>query len=183
MFLFSKTRLSYFALSYLFVCCIACKSEKQKLTEVIQANEHKLFNDSTKMLNPGVSDEQLTAYKEFANAFPDDSISPAYLFKAADLAHGMKKNREAIEIYKTFISKYPDHPKTAPSLFLEAFIYDSELKQKDTAKIIYKQFLEKYPSHPLASSAKASLAQIEMGLTDEQLVKMFEARMDSTKGK
>ena len=168
--------LAIFLISVLF----SCKSEKQRLTEQIQSNEQKLFNDSTKMLNAQVAADQLTAYQKYASTFPEDSASPAYLFKAADLAHGMRKNREAIDLYKMFITKYPDHGKAAPSLFLEGFIYDSEMKQKDSAKIIYKQFLEKYPTHPLAASAKASLDQIEMGLSDEDLVKMFEAKLDST---
>jgi TolA-binding protein len=94
-----------------------------------------LFNDSTKMLNAKVAEEQLAAYKKYAATFPEDSASPAYLFKAADLAHGMRKNKEAIELYGTFISKYPDHPKSPPSLFLAGFIYDTDLQQKDSAKI------------------------------------------------
>lgn len=157
----------------------SCKSEKQELMEQILSNEQKLFNDSTKMLDPEVALEELAAYQKFASSFPDDTASPGFLFKAADLAHGMKKSRDAVRMYREFISKYPDHSKVATSRFLLAFVYDNELQQKDSAKIFYREFLEKYPDHQLAPSAKASLDQIEMGLTDEELVKMFEARLDS----
>jgi len=161
----------------------SCKSEKQRLAEQIKTGEEKLFNDSTKMLDQKVASDELAAYEKFVSTFPDDTASADYLFKAADLAHGMRRPREAIRLYKDFISRYPTHSKIAASHFLLAFVYDNDLQQKDSAKIFYKEFLEKYPTHQLAPSAKASLDQIEMGLSDEELVKMFEARLDSAKHK
>src|SRR5688572_29793432 len=81
----------------------SCKSEKQKLTEQIEINEQKLFNDSTKALNSAVTNEELAAYRKFVEKFPNDTASPGYLYKAADLAHGMNRNREAIDLYKQFV--------------------------------------------------------------------------------
>jgi TolA-binding protein len=176
-------KVNYLIALFTAITIISCKSEKQKLTEQIQMNEQKLFNDSTRMLNVNVAADELAAYQKYATTFPDDSASPSYLFKAADLAHGLRKNHDAVNLYKTFISKYPDHAKAAPSLFLQGFIYDTEINQKDSAKVIYKEFLTKYPTHPLAASAKASLDQLESGMSDEELVKMFEAKLDTTPSK
>lgn len=168
---------------FILLCLFSCKSEKQKLSEQIKANEEKLFNDSTKMLNPAVAKEELDAYQKFASAYPTDTATPGFLFKAADLANGMRRPREAARLYRELISKYPNHSKIATSYFLLAFVYDNDIKQKDSAKIFYREFLEKFPTHQFAPSAKASLDQIEMGLSDEELVKIFEARLDSAKGK
>lgn len=168
---------------FILLCLYSCKSEKQKLSEQIKANEEKLFNDSTKMLNPAVAKDEFDAYQKFASDYPNDTASPGFLFKAADLASGMRRPREAARLYRELISKYPDHSKIATSYFLLAFVYDNDIKQKDSAKIYYKEFLEKFPTHQFAPSAKASLDQIEMGLSDEELVKIFEARLDSAKAK
>jgi outer membrane protein assembly factor BamD (BamD/ComL family) len=156
-----------------------CKSEKRKQAELIQGNEKILFNDSSKMLNKQLALSQVTLYKEFAEKYPEDSLAPLYLFRAADLAHGMRQDREAMDLYRQFLAKYPSHQKAAASLFLVAFVYDNDFHQTDSAKIKYREFLQKYPEHSLAPSAKAALDQLEMGLTDEQLIKMFEARQDS----
>jgi TolA-binding protein len=161
----------------------SCQSEKEKLTEKIRNNESRLFNDSTKMLDPRIAGETLLQYQKYSESYPEDTASAGYLFKAADLAHGMRKSRDAIRLYKDFIFKYPQHAKVAASYFLMAFVYDNDLHQTDTAKIYYREFLEKFPNHQLAPSAKASLDQIELGLTDEELVKMFEARLDSANKK
>ena len=169
--------------SLLISILFSCKSEKEKLVEQIKKQESQLFNDSTKMLDPRIADETLQGYEKFARTFPEDTAAPGYLFKAADLAHGIKKSSDAVRLYKDFIFKYPQHPKVAASYFLMAFVYDNDMHNKDSAKIYYKEFLEKFPNHQLAPSAKASLDQIEMGLTDEELVRMFEARLDSANKK
>lgn len=166
-----------------FTILFSCKSEKEKLSELIKANEEKLFNDTTKMLNPAIAIDELANYQKFVTAWPDDTASAGYLFKAAELANGLRKHRDAARLYREFISKYPDHSKAATGRFLLAFVYDNDLRQKDSAKIYYREFLEKYPTHQFVPSAKASLDQIEMGLSDEELIKIFEARLDSARKK
>jgi TolA-binding protein len=176
-------KITIISLVLLIVATTSCQSKKEKLQSEIKENETRLFNDSTKMLDPKVAEQTLADYKKFASDFPDDTTSAMYLFKAADLAHGMRKSKDAVQLYKTFIQKYPQHTKTAASYFLLGFVYDNDLHQKDSAKIFYREFLEKYPTHALAPSAKASLDQIELGLTDEELVKLFESRLDSSQAK
>jgi outer membrane protein assembly factor BamD (BamD/ComL family) len=174
---------NYILLAFITPVFFSCQSEKEKLANQIKTDEQKLFNDSTKMLDPKVANDELAAYEKYVSAFPDDTASADYLFKAADLAHGMKRSQEAVRLYKDFISRYPGHSKIAASHFLLAFVYDNDLHRKDSAKFFYTLFLEKFPTHQLAPSAKASLDQIELGLTDEELVKIFEARLDSAKSK
>src|SRR6185295_16218236 len=100
----------------LFISCIAltiaaCKSEKKKAMETISANEKILFNDTTKMLNEQIAAKQVQIYKNFAVKYPDDTLSPGYLFKAADLATGIHKPKDAVDIYEIFLSKYANHAK------------------------------------------------------------------------
>jgi TolA-binding protein len=154
----------------------SCKPAKEKLVESITNGEHKLFNDSTKTLNAAVATEVLKSYREFADKYPDDTLAAICLFKAGDLSNGMKNYKEAIEIFHQFLKKYPNHPKAPVSLFLLAFIHDNNLHDVENAKMLYSEFIQKYPDHQLAASAKASLEQLNLGLTDEQLVKMFETR-------
>jgi TolA-binding protein len=168
--------------SFIILAVVAgCKSEKKKLSEQVQANEKTLYTDSTKMLNHNLALSEIDLYKEYAEKYPDDTMSASYLFRAADLAHGMRKNREAMDLYNKFISKYPSHQKAAASLFLIAFIYDNDMNMKDSAKVKYKEFLKKYPQHNLAPSAMSSIQQIELGLSDEEMVKRWEAKQDSLK--
>ena len=163
----------------LLISVVACKSPREKLVLRIDEGEKKLFNDSTKMLNAEVAVDVLNAYKEYADKFPEDTIAPVYLFKAGELSGGMNKYNEALELYSRLREKYPDHRKAAVSLFLQAFIYDTNLREKEKAKQLYAEFMKQYPDHQLFPSAQASYDQLNMGLSDEDLIKMFEARQDS----
>jgi outer membrane assembly lipoprotein YfiO len=158
---------------------VACKSRKEKLSDDIGTNEQKLFSDSTHALNNQAAEDLLKMYGEYSEKYPQDSLASAYLFKAADLSNGLRKYNEAIQLYSQFREKYPNDKKAAACLFLQAFIYDNNMKETEKAKKLYAEFLKKYPSHELAPSAKASLDQLNSGLSNEDLIKMFEARQDS----
>ena len=71
----------------------SCQSKKEKLAIEISKNESRLFNDSTKMLDAQVAYETLQGYEKFVNTFPDDTASPGYLYKAADLAQDRSPDR------------------------------------------------------------------------------------------
>lgn len=169
-----------FLISVIATGLLSCSNPRNEKERVIAENETRLINDTTRLLNTRIAEMQLELYLSFVTDYPADSLSPVYLFKAADLAQGLRKPKEAISLYKKLISDYPDHPKAGSSLFLQAFIYDNAVRNKDSARILYNQFLEKYPEHSLAPSAKASVEQIDLGLSDEEMIKMFESRMDST---
>src|SRR5436190_1968467 len=103
----------------------ACKSNKERLLESISVNEKTLFADSTKMLNDTVAEKVLNSYLEFVQKYPDDSLASTHLFRAADLANGMRRYKKAIDLYGQFREKFPGNKKAAAALFLQAFIYDS----------------------------------------------------------
>lgn len=157
----------------------SCKSGKQDLVDKIKSGEEKLFSDSTLQLNDSAARTVLTNYLDFTKKFPEDSIAPEMLFKAADLSNGLQQPQKAIELYGEFISKYPKHPKVAAAVFMQAFLYETVLNDKEKAKTKYEEFIKSYPQHPLVSSAKASFDQINSGMSDEQLIKMFEQKQDS----
>lgn len=158
---------------------ISCQNQKEKLSEKIKANENLLFGDSLKTLNDSVAVSTLDLYISYANQFPEDSSSAEFLFKAADLALGINKAPKALESLSLLMERYPNSPKAPSSLFMQAFIHETAMEDKEGAKILFGQFMEKYPDHPLFSSAKASFDQLASGMTDEELIRLFESKQDS----
>jgi outer membrane protein assembly factor BamD (BamD/ComL family) len=159
---------------YSLIFLTACQSESERMAEKIKDNEKKLLNDSTKMMNRSVAEEQLKAYSDFSDKFPDDQRTEEFLYKAADLANGMGKTPVALELYHRFCEKYPNSSKAAYALFLQGFIYENQLKNLEKAKELYTSFLAKYPNHELAKDAKFSLDNL--GKSEEELIKMFEEK-------
>jgi len=158
---------------------VSCTSDKQKQIETIAKAESELINDTSLMLNPEKGKAMKELYLKFANKYPDDTISANYLFNAADLSIGLHDSKSTVEILDRLLTTYPKSPKCASALFLQAFIYDTELKMVDSAKVKYKEFVQRFPSDPLAQSAEATLMQLESGISDEELVRQFQMMNDS----
>ncbi|MBK5286534.1 MAG: tetratricopeptide repeat protein [Bacteroidia bacterium] len=168
-----KKRINILISAVIILLC-SCQPESERTAEKIKETEKKLINDSTKMMNRPLAEDQLKAYANFIEKFPDDKRCEEYLYKAADLANGMGKTAMALEYYHRFGEKYPASQKAAYALFLQAFIHENQLKNMEKAKELYTSFLSKYPDHELAKDAQFSLDNL--GKSEEDLIKMFEEK-------
>lgn len=159
----------------------SCKSDKQELIESIKAGEEKLFSDSTLRMNDSIAKVVLGNYLLFSEKYKEDTLAAELLFKAADLSNGLQNPQQSVDLYSNFIERYPNHQKVAAAVFMQAFLYETALNDKDKAKAKYREFIEAYAQHPLYSSAKASYDQLDAGISDEQLIDLFEQKQDSLK--
>lgn len=160
----------------LFSCSSPQKEKVKKITEL----EASVF-DSTKLsLDKNVANELVKKYEEYANEYKTDTISPMYLFKAGELAMSLNDGMKAMMLYKKVEQEFPDYKKAPVSIFLQAFLYENYLNDKESAKKLYNTFISKYPNHELVKDAKASLENIDIPLED--LIKKFEenSSKDST---
>lgn len=157
----------------------ACTSRNQQAVKKIKALEKEIFTPTS----PGISVEKgellSSTYLTFVKDFPQDSLAPVYLFKAAEVKAGIGKAKEAVELYKDVYTKYPNSSKADYSLFLEAFVSENQLKDTAYAKQIYSKFLSLYPKHPLRQDVLFSLAH--MGKSDADILKSIEQKKDSIK--
>ena len=123
-------------------------------------------------IKPDIASDLVSAYCDFADAYPNDSITPEYLFTAMDISMNLNEPQRTISIIDKLIKEYPDYPNTSRALFVKAFIFETRYNNLDMAKKIYEQYLEQYPDGEFAKDCKASIENL--GLTPEELVKKFE---------
>lgn len=116
--------------------------------------------------------ELLGAYQNFATRYPEDSLAPDYLYKAAGLAVGFNRGVQAVEIYESIIKSYPSYKKVPECYFMEAFTYENTIGNIGMANRYYNFFLAKFPEHDLADDAKAALKFL--GKSPEEMVREFE---------
>ena len=127
-----------------------------------------------KAIDPVVASDLVSAYCDFADANPDDTMTPEYLFKAVDVSMNLNEPQRTIYIIDKLVKEYPDYPRTQAALFIKAFIFETRYNNLDMAKKIYEQYLAMYPDGEFAESCRASIENL--GLTPEELVKKFEAQ-------
>jgi tetratricopeptide (TPR) repeat protein len=153
----------------------SCSDSRQKELDQITALENLLNTDSARNADVNRVYNLHIAYNGFADRFPKDSLAPVFLFRGGDMCVGMKWKKQAIEFFERLRSEYPDYPRTADALFLEAFVYDDQVKDYAKAGELYRLFIEKYPNHPFAKDAEASLNML--GKSNEDLIKEFEENL------
>jgi len=146
-------------------------SEKKKLASDVSELESVLLTDTSSLLDRNKALELIQAYENYANALPEDSLSPEYLYKGAEIAMNIQMAGRAIEYHQRILNNYPDFDKRSYSLFLQAFIYENQMQQYETAKKLYLEFIEKYPDHPLADDAEVSVTN--MGKSLEELIESW----------
>ena len=115
--------------------------------------------------------ELLGLYRKFAADFPEDSLAPAYMTKAADLCINLGKSDEAVALLDSVITLYPGYDDIAGCYFLKGYAYENA-EHYEEAKEAYTYFVENYPEHYLAADTKVMLNYI--GMNPEE---MFDAIM------
>jgi outer membrane protein assembly factor BamD (BamD/ComL family) len=156
------------------VVLFSCKPSKEKLQQQVTKAEGELFQGDKGQfgIDTAKANTTIAAYEAYAEAFKDDTLSPEYLFRAADLQRSMRKTDKSVALYDRIIAEFPKSSRAPYSLFLKGFMYENETQEIDKAREIYHQFLATYPEHQLADDVAFSLKNL--GKTPEELIKQFE---------
>lgn len=137
----------------------------------IKSLEKELFSGS-QMFNDSVAIAVVEYYNEYANSYPDDSLSPDYLFRAGEVSLGLNQAVKSIGYFKRVCDQYPEFEKAPYSLFLQAYVLDNHINDKRAGEV-YRDFIEKYPNHPMVKDAEFSIQNL--GKSNEELIREFEA--------
>ncbi len=157
-----------FVLALLFVGC--SNNDPAKRIETLEKEAFTTEN----AINPDIASDLVSAYCDFADAYPNDEKSPEYLFKAVDVSMNLNEPQRTISIIDRLVKEYPEYPRTQAALFIKAFIFETRYNNLEMAKKIYEQYLEMYPNGEFANDSRASIENL--GLTPEELVKKFESQ-------
>lgn len=148
------------------------KMTKEKMQAQIDSMEAKLY--AKPEMEMASANATIVLYAEFAKNFPDDPKTPDYLFKAGEISSSMRQGKQAIDYFNTVYTKYPTYSKLPYALFLQGYIYESQLNDTAKARAVYEEVIRKYPNERIAEDAKASIDN--MGKTPEELIREFEKK-------
>jgi outer membrane protein assembly factor BamD (BamD/ComL family) len=161
----------------------SCSNEQQKQQDpavllhensIVEIKKLEAEMHKSAEINNVTAGLAIQAYSDFAGNFPDDSLSPDYLFKAAEIATATQQYPQALTYYKTITDKYPQFKLNKESLYLQGYLLDNFLNDDAKAKLIYEQVITKYPASSYASDAKAAINNL--GKSDEELIKEFKKK-------
>jgi tetratricopeptide (TPR) repeat protein len=147
---------------------------KDELQLEITKMEQELTNKMRTKFDDELAKRVVTFYRDYAQNNPKDSITPEYLFKAGEVSIGLKEYDQAAGFFERIYNNYPDYNKRVESLYLVGFVYDEHANNYGKAKEYYEKVVANHPDHGFADDAKASIETL--GLSDEEIIKKFEAK-------
>jgi TolA-binding protein len=86
--------------------------------------------------------------------FSNQTILDDVYWLEADMRMKRGEFDEAINLLQKILDEYPDDVLTDDAYFLQAEIYERQLKKKDKAMEIYREFLNKYPGSVYSAEAR-----------------------------
>lgn len=150
----------------------SCQSPSLK--EKIRQQEKQLQNSEPENINQDFLQGLVDNYLAYAENHPEDSLTPYYRFRSADILMNTNQPADALEQLDILITRYSGFEKSADALFLKGYIYENQLGELGRAKEVYERFLEKYPEHSFANDVEVSIEHL--GRSPEELVRIFEQK-------
>ena len=171
----------YISLSTIMLLC-SCSSKPKGVETATEAQlittlgqlESQLRQSTETTLDTAKINTFVQNAEILAERFPQDSLAPLYLFKAAELRHASGKWAEAIELWGTVDSKFKNYQRSPEALFMQGFVSENDLQNRKQAIRYYEVFLAKYPQHPMAEDAEVLIENLKKGITDQELIEQFE---------
>ncbi|MDI1356414.1 MAG: tetratricopeptide repeat protein [bacterium] len=151
------------------------RSNKTFLTDckILYQEAHRLDSvlmHQTEMDKPSAN-AAIKAFVDFANYCHQDTLSPVFLIKTAQVAKAINNIPQAKLVLDKCVKDYPLFRDRDAALFLLAQLYDEDNYMNDEveARRIYEQIISEYPKSDWALSAKGAIHFL--GKSDEQIMK------------
>lgn len=96
----------------------------------------------------------MTMYVDYIQRFPQDSMSPVYLYRMAEVYYRATNWGESAKHLKMLIEKYPQSPVVEQAYIFSGMLYDEKLMDTTLARTAYQTYLDKFPSGKFRTQAE-----------------------------
>ena len=162
-------RISIIACALCMLLMAGCKPNHDKQLANIRSHEDSL-DVLTYAIDSLKGAEMIGLYVDFANNFPDDSLTPGFLFKASDIAMNIGDTASSITNLNRIIEQYTNYPDLPLCYFMKGQTYEAA-EDFDKAREAYELYLELFPNHYLAADTRKMLPLV--GLSSEEMLEFI----------
>jgi tetratricopeptide (TPR) repeat protein len=137
---------------------IGCNVKQQQLSK-IQDLDQKSRNSKTVQEWNIHAEALVNELTDYAQSYPNDSISPSLLFKASEIYLLTGDTNKALTTLQELITTMPYIEQLPKVLFREAYIYDLK-DDRATALKKYTAIIKTYPDDFMALKAQEAIREI-----------------------
>jgi len=139
-----------------------------ELLQLLQTIDSLSINDE---FEPIVVKTYIVKSEEFGSTFPEDPMSPVFLYKAAEFAIVVAKisenqeetilfSQKAITIFDDIQKIYPDFSDIRNCILNKGIIYDDIFHDYENAEIFYREFITRFPTDTLTIGLETYLQHL-----------------------
>ena len=157
-----------FALSLMLI--FACQSnvnQKEETHKRVLILENKMYNDTLHQVKKKIVYDLIKEYDLYVNTYPQDSLTPGFLFKAGTLAKSFNMGQEAIKYFDKAYG-YENFEKKPFCLLMQAVTYEEVIQDVVKAEESYKRFMNEYPD--LAKTYDVPTLIENLGKSEEEIM-------------
>ncbi|MBR4148259.1 MAG: tetratricopeptide repeat protein [Bacteroidales bacterium] len=172
-----KRNILFIALMAILVT-VGCNRTVKTTQDDVKKAEAALFNEDM-TANAEAVPYAIATFGKYVEDNPEATDAPDVLFKAVEVSINTRQDpQQSIGLVNKLVADYPKFDKNPVALFMLAtFVYDEQQHDLDKAREAYQQVIDNYPESPFAKDAEISITQL--GMTPEELIRMFEAQVEN----
>lgn len=154
---------------FLATACAATDATKAKTAE-------DYFLDGERLMESGRHQDAIASWEKVREAFYSPELNMLAELKIAE-AHFLGKDYvEAAAAYEDFLKQYPNHPRTADTLYQLGMSYYKQILSADrdqtatqNAMVTFENLIRRFPDDPNIDEARTLIAQCRDRLAEREL--------------
>ena len=162
-----------YAVCLVMAAVVACSSPSKKK---LKDETDRLIRKSNQALLQGNEDRKLIdsafeSVESFVAAYPDDTLTPAYLFEKALLQEKQRQYDQTLVTLERIYTSYPHSAQSSKALFLQGYLYANVLGDYDKARIKYQLYLDNYSDVDPKITRDVQMELKNLGKTPDEILK------------
>ncbi len=150
-----------------------CNSQDRQVDAIMRLENDLRKQKETTKIDTTCANSLIEKSLAYVAAYPADTLSPIFLFQAADVSRGIGRPEEAVRLWGRVNQEYPQYQRAADALFLQGFTCENNLSDPKRALDYYQAFVDKYPEHQLVKDVSLSIEYLQAGKDLDEVVKSF----------
>jgi tol-pal system protein YbgF len=127
---------------------------------LVEPDERRLHDEAMATLRSGDFNKAASQLSAFLRRYPTSGYALTARFWLGNALYGKKDYREAIAIFRSFVTEAPDHPR-APEALLSLANSQLEMKDAKGARRTLEEVVKSYPTSEAAVAAKERMGSIK----------------------
>lgn len=161
---------------FMAISIMSCNFHDKRKNDAADALKKADESFATSHTDSSVVMKAREAVQVFIQRFPEDTLSPAYLFQLALIYEKQRQYDSTMKTLDKVYSDYPHSKQASKAVFLEGFLYANVLNDLEKAKKMYQFYLDNYSALDDKMTNDVKMELQNLGKSPEEILKEIQEK-------